>query len=149
MDVSRRILRAWMPAIHAGMTKLCIFLVSTARSFRRPSGRALSVPGASPSPRNNSFQNGSILDSNPRSVRASLDQFKALGGSCPLPQNAMQQSRNQEESEERSKEFNRKERIGHKKFRSGFKPVLFRTAMFQSFLRLRKFLTDVSLSETP
>ncbi|GEM_PF-1920835 len=26
MDVSGRILRAWMPAIHAGMTKLCIFM---------------------------------------------------------------------------------------------------------------------------
>jgi hypothetical protein len=25
MDVSGRILRTWMPAIHAGMTKLCIF----------------------------------------------------------------------------------------------------------------------------
>ncbi|HSF58929.1 MAG TPA: hypothetical protein VLD83_12725 [Candidatus Binatia bacterium] len=24
MDVSGRILRTWMPAIHAGMTKLCI-----------------------------------------------------------------------------------------------------------------------------
>jgi hypothetical protein len=27
MDVSGRILRAWMPAIHAGMTKLYIFML--------------------------------------------------------------------------------------------------------------------------
>jgi len=26
MDVSGRILRAWMPAIHAGMTEICIFM---------------------------------------------------------------------------------------------------------------------------
>jgi hypothetical protein len=26
MDVSGRILRIWMPAIHGGMTKLCIFI---------------------------------------------------------------------------------------------------------------------------
>jgi hypothetical protein len=26
VDVSGRILRPWMPAIHAGMTKLCIFM---------------------------------------------------------------------------------------------------------------------------
>jgi hypothetical protein len=26
MDISERILRAWMPAIHAGMTKLSIFM---------------------------------------------------------------------------------------------------------------------------
>jgi hypothetical protein len=26
MDVSGRILRAWIPAIHAGMTKLSIFM---------------------------------------------------------------------------------------------------------------------------
>jgi hypothetical protein len=26
MDVSGRILHAWMPAIHDGMTKLCIFM---------------------------------------------------------------------------------------------------------------------------
>jgi hypothetical protein len=26
MDVSGRILRTWMPAIHAGMTKLCILM---------------------------------------------------------------------------------------------------------------------------
>jgi len=26
MDVSGRILRAWMPAVHAGMTKISIFM---------------------------------------------------------------------------------------------------------------------------
>jgi hypothetical protein len=26
MDVSGRILRTWMPAIHAGMTKVCTFI---------------------------------------------------------------------------------------------------------------------------
>jgi hypothetical protein len=38
----------------------------------------------------------------------------------------MRQSRNQEEPEERSEEFNRKERIGRKKLGAGFKPALFR-----------------------
>jgi hypothetical protein len=27
MDVSGRILRAWMPAIHAGMTEICVFML--------------------------------------------------------------------------------------------------------------------------
>jgi len=27
MDVSGRILRTWMQAIHAGMTEICIFMV--------------------------------------------------------------------------------------------------------------------------
>jgi hypothetical protein len=27
MDVSGHILRTWMPAVHAGMTEICIFIV--------------------------------------------------------------------------------------------------------------------------
>jgi hypothetical protein len=70
-------------------------------------------------PHNYSFQNGPILDSNPCPVSASLDQFKAwvLRSS---PQNPVRQSRNQEEPEERRKEFNRKERIGRKNVGGGF-----------------------------
>ena len=78
------------------------------------------------SARNNSFQNGPILDSNPRRVSASLDQFKACGFTLIAAESAMRQSRNQEEPEERSEELNRKERIGRKKVGAGFKSAQFR-----------------------
>jgi hypothetical protein len=35
MDVSGRILRTWMPAIHTGMTKLCICMLCSQRKLMK------------------------------------------------------------------------------------------------------------------